>query len=236
MLQTLIKLLELQNVDFKLKKLDRAINTLNNKLDEFRELKVKAVQKLRSVETSLKDKREKLRLLECDLRATKERLSSVSSLLDGTGHPKKRKIYQKEKEKLQHQISKLEEKILETLEAEEELLKRRDEVEREVKAEVERIESLGRKFLASVERLKNRRTELLNRRAELVKQIPESVVARYQYLLERRGMPVVVPVGRDRVCKGCHLAIQPQLYNEMHAGNRLFECPNCGRIIYLENL
>lgn len=177
-----------------------------------------------------------MRLLECDLQATKERFSSISSLLDRTGHPKKRKIFQEEKKKLEHQISKLEERMLETLEAEEELLKKRNEVEKEVKIEVEKIESLERKFLDSVERLKNRKSELLSKRAKLTEQIPESVIVKYQYLLERRGMPVVVPVGKDKICKGCHLAVQPQLYNEMHTRNRLFECPNCGRIIYLESL
>lgn len=35
------------------------------------------------------------------------------------------------------------------------------------------------------------------------------------------------------ICKGCHLNIPPQLYNELHRENELRFCPHCYRMIYV---
>lgn len=47
----------------------------------------------------------------------------------------------------------------------------------------------------------------------------------------RVGVLVVVPVTKS-VCKGCHLMIPPQVYNELQRQDSLKFCPHCHRIIY----
>jgi hypothetical protein len=57
------------------------------------------------------------------------------------------------------------------------------------------------------------------------------------YLQKKPHYPdgcVIVPV-RNAVCQGCHLNIPPQMYNELHHGDSLKNCPNCERMIYKEN-
>jgi len=48
------------------------------------------------------------------------------------------------------------------------------------------------------------------------------------------GEIAIVPV-KDAVCRGCNMNIPPQMYNELYLGDTLRFCPNCQRIIYLEN-
>ena len=51
---------------------------------------------------------------------------------------------------------------------------------------------------------------------------------------ERLGLAVVPVV--NGVCKGCHMAIPPQLYNIIQRGLSMETCPSCNRIIYWEEL
>ncbi len=46
----------------------------------------------------------------------------------------------------------------------------------------------------------------------------------------KKGLAVVACV--DGVCMGCHMHIQPQLFNELVRGDRLITCPSCQRILY----
>ncbi|MDX9785985.1 MAG: C4-type zinc ribbon domain-containing protein [Desulfobacterales bacterium] len=53
----------------------------------------------------------------------------------------------------------------------------------------------------------------------------------YNRVKLRVGAFVVVPVTKA-VCKGCHLTIPPQMYNELQRQDSLQFCPHCHRIIY----
>jgi predicted nucleic acid-binding Zn-ribbon protein len=33
------------------------------------------------------------------------------------------------------------------------------------------------------------------------------------------------------VCRGCHISLPPQLYNQILRAERVFQCPNCQRIL-----
>jgi len=48
----------------------------------------------------------------------------------------------------------------------------------------------------------------------------------------QRGLAIVP--AKSAVCHGCNVNLPPQLYNELHACDTLKFCPNCQRIIYLE--
>lgn len=57
---------------------------------------------------------------------------------------------------------------------------------------------------------------------------------RYEGLAGRGLLPAVARV-RDGVCTGCHTMLQPQLYNQVIAGDEIYHCQNCGRLlIYFE--
>ena len=35
-------------------------------------------------------------------------------------------------------------------------------------------------------------------------------------------------------CTGCHVQVRPQIVVELHKGEKLVNCPGCGRILYIE--
>jgi hypothetical protein len=53
---------------------------------------------------------------------------------------------------------------------------------------------------------------------------------RYESLRKRTSLVLVAVVGGT--CKGCHMALRPQLYNQLRTSQLVGECPSCRRIIY----
>ncbi len=72
-----------------------------------------------------------------------------------------------------------------------------------------------------------RKTEA--RRAEIVGRIPEKTMRLYDRIQKRLGQAVVEAV--DGSCTGCHIGILAQMYNELQRGDKLYQCPNCFRIL-----
>ena len=76
------------------------------------------------------------------------------------------------------------------------------------------------------------RESLEARRAPLAGQVDNSLMARYMRI--RRSIktgPAVVPL-RGSTCMGCHMAVTPQIANEILAGDKIHTCAHCGRLLY----
>ena len=71
------------------------------------------------------------------------------------------------------------------------------------------------------------------RREAITKELPASLVKRYNALREqRRGQAVAI--ARDGYCLGCNMNLPPQLYNSLFRGDELISCPHCQRVLILK--
>ncbi len=77
----------------------------------------------------------------------------------------------------------------------------------------------------------NRLAELEKTRILNTKEIPWPVLERYEFIRRRLAHPVIVPV-TNGVCGGCHIVVPPQTYIELQGGDKIFNCPNCQRLVY----
>lgn len=75
--------------------------------------------------------------------------------------------------------------------------------------------------------------EAETQRKEFSGKIEESVVTRYERLLDSKGERIVVSVERG-VCGGCHMKLARQTILDARAHKQLTLCPNCGRILYYQ--
>ena len=75
--------------------------------------------------------------------------------------------------------------------------------------------------------------KLMERRAASAMEMPPPVLSRYEFIRERLENPVIVPVA-SCVCKGCNIAIPPQIFIELQKIQQILSCPNCQRLIYWE--
>jgi uncharacterized protein len=71
------------------------------------------------------------------------------------------------------------------------------------------------------------------RREAITKELPASLVKRYNALRDqRRGQAVAI--ARDGYCLGCNMNLPPQLYNSLFRGDELISCPHCQRVLILK--
>ena len=73
------------------------------------------------------------------------------------------------------------------------------------------------------------------KRADLKKDVPAEILARYEKVKNRNNGVGVISVWKQ-ICNGCHMSIPPQLYNELQKTTELLSCPNCNRIMYFQNM
>ncbi len=81
--------------------------------------------------------------------------------------------------------------------------------------------------------LSKQKDSIAKERAAKVKEVPESLLKKYDMLREKRNGIAVVGVNNG-VCHGCYMNIPPQLYNELLKDDKLLSCPTCHRIMYIQ--
>ncbi|HKL49485.1 MAG TPA: C4-type zinc ribbon domain-containing protein [Desulfuromonadales bacterium] len=71
-------------------------------------------------------------------------------------------------------------------------------------------------------------------RENIYRQIKTPLRKRYELLLNRRDGLAVVEA-KDGACLGCNMQLPPQLYNSLFHGDDIHTCPQCNRVIYVED-
>jgi uncharacterized protein len=122
--------------------------------------------------------------------------------------------------------------LLEYLEKTEEGIQKEKNLKKSVESKIAegnlKRKELGKEALGYEERL----TDLNRKRKELTALIDPGLLKQYEFLKERlKG--IAVAEAREAACRGCHMQIPPQLYNELHRQDRIITCPSCLRILYL---
>ncbi len=110
-------------------------------------------------------------------------------------------------------------------------------LEVEVALEKERaaLSEAGRAAEQRLTRLRTEREDMEKTRDVEASLIDPDLLARYQKVFNRYQGKGVVRVVRG-VCYGCFMTVPPQLYNQVLALGKIHSCPNCGRIIYVEEV
>lgn len=75
--------------------------------------------------------------------------------------------------------------------------------------------------------------KILKQRAAKAKVVAAAMLKKYDMLRERRNGVAVVEVVQG-VCRGCHMNIPPQLFNELRKEQALLSCPTCNRIMFYQ--
>lgn len=64
----------------------------------------------------------------------------------------------------------------------------------------------------------------------VAKKIPVVLYRRYESIRTKRAVAIARLV--DGTCRGCHLAIQPMMFQRMRLSGEIDQCPHCRRILY----
>ena len=72
------------------------------------------------------------------------------------------------------------------------------------------------------------------KRDKLVAVVPEKLRKRYELILSRLNSVAMVEA-KNYTCTGCHMRLPPQFYNNMLKNKNIATCPQCNRLLYIED-
>lgn len=167
--------------------------------------------------------------------ALEEMGERIAKLKARTGDLKTNKEYQahlKEIESAEKESAAIEDRILVAMEEVEKSEKVLKEEGARVKAEEQKLEEYRRELEAQAKAAEKELSAIKKTRAALVAAIDPELYREYMKILRKHYGLAVVEV-KNEICQGCMMNIMPQLVVEIkRSETEIFNCPQCGRIIY----
>lgn len=138
-----------------------------------------------------------------------------------------------EMERAQAAISETETHILEAMDAIEQGRARHREVESELRGVLAHVEEEERICDEREKELSEQIARLREERDAAAARLEVRLLARYEKIATRRRPAVTMVVAQT--CQGCRVGIPPQTVIEIQRGEEPIACPNCARLLVLED-
>lgn len=103
-----------------------------------------------------------------------------------------------------------------------------DELNKESASQLKDIKTL----VAEMEQIDTKNTP---KRDKLITQVPETLGKRYELVLSRLNSVALVEA-KNYTCTGCHMRLPPQFFNNMLKSKSISTCPQCNRLLYIEDV
>ena len=222
-------LYQLQQVDEMTQSKTRRLAEVEALIGESEELR-RARADLAQAQETLNELRKRQRQQELDLGAVTAKLQTEESRLYSgrVTNPKELAGLQKEVRYLRQRRAEMEDSLLDTMMACEEAVDHAAAQQASL-ADVEaRWQRDQATLVAECEELQTAIAEALNRRKELVDQIPAHALTTYDYLLRTKGF-AVAPV-ENGMCIGCRVSLSA-VDRQRVRRDELMTCSNCGRVL-----
>lgn len=195
---------------------------------EARQAQLSGVEaRLKSLQMAQKEKELELQTKEASVKKFQAQLFQVKT-------NKEYAALQREIEALKADNSLLEEAILKTLEAIDEVFRERTRTTQQLEEQQRRWRSEQERVTRELEAIKEQVAQLERERQTLVSEVhPQTLVSYERVLHLREGLALVPLVGE--ACGGCDRRLPPQVINEVYLKPGLVSCEHCSRILYFDD-
>ncbi len=136
----------------------------------------------------------------------------------------------REIEKMKEETSQTEDEIiilLDEIEETQKLIEEKEKLKKEtedlLKTKEKECQEMVKKIAQEIENFKKEREEIWQQLSSEVKRL-------YEKIRNTRGKAVVR--ASNKTCMGCFMEIPPQTFLEVKKGDKLIQCPFCGRILF----
>jgi len=134
-------------------------------------------------------------------------------------------------EHTEKEISTLEDKELELMEAYDKGLATVAQGQKELQQFQEKTKQKKAELEKRIAQVGAELTGAKEKQAEAEKVVPEEELARYRRILKSKRDVAIVPI-RGGACGGCHMKLTSQTVLSAKSGESLTSCENCGRLVY----
>ena len=226
----LAKLIDLQATENEIKRIDAALLELPRRREALAARLAQEGAQLTAARDGLANTQKRRRQSEVALQDLEGRRSKYKGQLMEVKTNKEYQAMLHEIEAVEREIRAVEDRILEDMEAGENLsaaMTREQgvfaEAETDHKRAVAELEVEARKLEADRQRWQGERDSL-------AQGLPAELIERHERVARRRG--VAVCEVRDGTCQECRMVLRPQMYVELKRNDQITECPSCSRILY----
>jgi len=193
---------------------------------------------LAAAQKALDDERQHLasnqagrREIEKSLVEQQARLSKFKNQLMEVKTNREYQAMQKEIEFAQHEIQKLEDRLLERMIEFDEVTRQVNAAENAFAEQKIAIEAEREELAAHLTEARAAMVRLAADRETLMPQLSRSVVAIFEKVMKYRGITAIATV-EDGRCSVCGVRMRPQAYNDLRRNETIFQCESCQRILY----
>jgi hypothetical protein len=229
----LSNLVKLQTVDDEIRALRSRLATIPKEVDALEREIASEKKNLEEAKARLAEAEKLQRSNESQLSMAEEKREKYKDQLMKVKSNEEYKAMQKQIEAAGTEIGKIEDKILQGMDAIEELKEKRREREQELEKGLREIGLMEKELLAEKSKLEGELAVRNGAREALLGDIPEELFGEYQRIASTRGGVAMAEAVEER-CQVCMVRLRPQVYQELRLGERLHHCDNCKRILYYE--
>jgi predicted nucleic acid-binding Zn-ribbon protein len=225
------RLIELQQVDSRMAALRSEVAALPKEVAAIEAKLAGSKTKVEAAQASIKADDSARRKHESDIKDQQEKISKYRDQSLKVKTNQEYKALLTEIEHAEHEIARLEDKILEIMVAADtrkETLKHAEATLKADTAENEKEKEHARKQTAEDEK---ELAGLAEQRKQLRSRISEETLRHYDRVLKLRGSALAA-VHDNQMCGVCRLILRPQVYQDVMKGDEIMYCDSCQRILY----
>jgi uncharacterized protein len=182
--------------------------------------------KAKEIEVKRKD-------LENQVQTINDRITKYEQQKLGTKKNEEYQAYDHQIETLRKEISGLEDKELELMEAAETQKPLIANAEKEASTTKSSVQRQIADLEAKIKTIEAQQIEVQRERAKLAEAVDEDLLDTYQRLFDKKDGIAVAALAND-ICQGCHVKAQTHIIYAVKAAKEVTTCLNCGRILYYE--
>ena len=234
MREQLVLLLQLQQSDVKVREFETAANQLPARLDPLRRDLAKLQGMLDAERDKLNETNAWRKSQQELIDREREALKIAQSKFQASKNTKEFNASSREVEHKRKAISDREVELKKVNEATVQSTSQLEARDKDVEALRSELTTSEAAMSDQLESLKTQLAEAIAGRDAARAQVETQWVKIYDSLVAKRGL-AVAPVIKG-VCRGCHMALPPQLNNILARMESIETCPRCGRLIYRQEL
>lgn len=229
----LADLIALQDVELEMFKAQEGLRVLPKDISEIESIMNARRKSLDAVDEEISSYEQRKTPLEAELKENQAILDAADARIKRIKTNKEFLALQREIDLAKKRKADLEEQILTIMDKIEKKGSERDRIRASFETDKVILEERKDKVVGQMKELEAVLAEYQGKDKNLRKIVDPSLLSKYDRIKQgKKGLAVVEC--REGVCKGCHMHIQPQLYNELVRGDRLIICPSCQRILFVK--
>ncbi|MBD3309069.1 hypothetical protein GF339_21870 [candidate division KSB3 bacterium] len=229
---TLETLINLQHVDRVILEIQQKIDQCPLIIQQLDKRLQESEDRIQEIEHSLENQEKARRSKEMDVESNLEKIKKYQGQLLQVKTNKEYTALLNEIKTLKNKNSLTEDDIIELMEGIERTKNALSDAQEDLAQQRARTEQEKQAQEAERQRLEQELHTEHAQRETLAAQVDPSVYNEYAKLFKLRNGLAVVSVEKDGVCRGCFVALTPQMFAEVRGGDFIHRCPTCFRFLY----